>query len=323
MDFENLIEQFQQQRQRANYSRAQLQLKNITIAYVRRNDDGSFETLNVNRTSINAAWTTIMTESAQNNCQIGSMRLVPLDEWDSNNTPKRKLFADGLPVQANECILKCLEKKPIDNPMLVVRWLPQEEVATRKTSTRKELHAEDLTVAYVLHNADGSFKTVKIHKTTIQAAWTTIITETKSNHSSITDMRMADANMWEKGNTRRRDVFDSGMTVQPNQCLRNFLKQANINDPILLVCWEKPPHDPKMCCKRKEWQYFLFTNGTDTQGGPIVLVHSSTGVCQLDEEGIQSIASSKFINWITGKTKNDKWEIVSLMGTAASVRVKV
>ena len=279
------------------------------------------------KTYIHAAWTTIEAESVRNNNQIGSMRLVPLDEWDSNTTPKRKLFADGLPVQAKECILKCLEKRPIDNPVLVVRWLPQEraQTTTRKTSTRKELHAEDLTVAYVLHNADGSFKTVKIHKTSIQAAWTTIITETKSNNNSITDMRMADANMWEKGNTRRRDVFDSGMAVQPNQCLRNFLKQANINDPILLVCWEKPPHvhDPKMCCKRKEWQYFLFTNGTDTQGGPIVLVHSSTGVCQLDEEGIQSIASSKFINWITGKTKNDKWEIVSLLGTAASVRVKV
>jgi hypothetical protein len=327
MDLEALIAQYANQlqqapqQQRAAYSRAELQAEEIAIAYVQRNEDGSFETLKMNKTSITAVWTTIETETVRNNNQIGSMRLVPLGEWDSNTTPKRKLFADGVPVNPNECLLECLQRRPIENPVLVVRWEPQQRKRTTRTS--KELHVEDLSIAYVLHNADGSFETVKMHKTSIKAAWTTIVAETQSSNNTVIDMRMAPANLWERKNIRRRDVFANGVQVQPNQCLRKFLKHANIEDPILLVCWDKPPPS-EQCCKRKEWQYYLFTNGTDhTSGEPVVLVHSATGISQLDEEGIQSVASSKFINWITGKTHSDGWEIVSLLGMAASVRVKV
>jgi hypothetical protein len=141
-------------------------------------------------------------------------------------------------------------------------------------------------------------------------------------------MRMAALDEWGKPNIRKRNVYKQGIQVQPNQCLRKFLRQTPIDNPVLLVCWENPTstephaHDPSICCKSKEWRYFLFTNGTG-ESGPIVLVHSATGISQLDEEGIQSVGSSKFLDWITRKNRDEKWEIISLLGAAASVRVKV
>ncbi len=76
---------------------------------------------------------------------------------------------------------------------------------------------------------------------------------------------------------------------------------------------------------RKKANIILFTNGTDTckcKGGPIVLVHTAAGTAQLDEPGIQSIASSAFIEWLQNKVQTEGWEIISLMAMAASVRVK-
>ena len=335
MDFADLIAQYQSkqqqqqqqqaQPQRLTYSQTDIQAEQISVAYVQRNQDGSFETLELKRLEIKAAWTVIEAETARNRNRIGSMRLVPLDAWGNSNTPKRKLFANGVPVKPNECLRQCLERVPIENPVLVVRWEP------RNTRSQRELHVEDLTVAYVVHNADGSYRTVKMRKTTVKAAWTTIISETQSNNNLITDMRMAAANKWENKTTRRRDVFEEGIRVNPNQCLRKFLNRANIEDPILLVCWEQPPDTTTTTAIKVPeaaggWQYYLFTDGTDAscagEGGPIILVHSAAGICQLDENGIKTIGSSKFIEWITKKTAHDGWELISLTDRSASVRVK-
>ena len=65
MDLESLIAQYANQlqqapQQRTAYSKAELQAEQISIAYVQRNADGSFETLRMNKTAIKAAWTTIV-----------------------------------------------------------------------------------------------------------------------------------------------------------------------------------------------------------------------------------------------------------------------
>ena len=336
MDLQGLLEQYVQRQQpekrKITYDRKELQAEEISVEYIRRNADGSIQRLTMHKTTIKAVWTTIVAETEKNNNTIGLMRLVPFDDWESRSMPRRKLFAEGLPVQTNDCILSCLRKQPIENPILIVRWVePGESPQTtrRTTYSEKELHAEDLTIAYVVHNADGSFDTVKMRKTSVKAAWTTIISETQSNNTTISDMRMAALDEWGKPNTLKRNVYKQGIQVQPNQCLRKFLRKTPIENPVLLVCWDIPAaaephqHDPSICCnKRKEWQYFLFTNGTG-ESGPIVLVHSATGISQLDEEGIQSVGSSKFLDWITRKNHDEKWEIISLLGMAASVRVKV
>jgi hypothetical protein len=191
----------------------------------------------------------------------------------------------------------------------------------------KELHMEKIAIAYVVRNADGSFTQVKMHKSSIQAVWTTVVAETKQSDNSITEMRLAPLHEWENPQSRKRNVFSQGKMVQPNECLRNRLQRMTtpMENPVLLVCWDKIPCRPEKTNKRKQWKIVLFTNGTDTTnsaGGPIVLVHTSAGTMQLDEDGIQSVASSLFINWLQNKVHTDGWEIISLMAMAASVRFR-
>lgn len=207
---------------------------------------------------------------------------------------------------------------------------PPPAVTTKRrlSYTNAELHAKALTIAYVARNADGSFTQFKIHKTEIKAVWTTIVAETQSNQNAITDLRLAPLDEWEDPERRKRNVFARGVTVQPNECLQQCLRKQSMGNPVLLVCWEKPPpappqHTPNMCCKRKAWHYFLFTNGTDADGKPVVLVHTASGTKQLDEEGIQSVSSSPFIKWMTDKANAAKWEIVSLTELSASVRIRL
>ena len=206
---------------------------------------------------------------------------------------------------------------------------PPETVTKRRVSyTNAELQAKALAVAYVARNADGSFTQFKIHKTEIKAVWTTIVAETQSNRNAITDLRLAPLDEWEDPERRKRNVFARAVPVQPNECLRQCLRRQPMGNPVLLVCWEKPPTaspqpTPSMGCKRKAWHYFLFTNGTDTDGKPVVLVHSASGTKQLDEDGIQSVSSSPFIKWASDKANTEKWEIVSLTNHSASVRIRL
>jgi hypothetical protein len=243
-----------------------------------------------------------------------------------------------MPLALGDTLSACLQVRPMEDPLLVVRWEnttnPRNTptTITRTTSTKKELQAEQLSVAYVVKNPDGSFSTVNIRKTSVQAAWTTIISETRNHQNQIVDMRMAPRDMWGKENVRRRDVFDKAMPVNQKDNLCDIIRQSSFNDPLLLVCWDRPQasahrHDPKKCCKRKQWQYYIFTNATDAAcsgtGGPIVLVHSAEGIGQLDEGGIISIGSTKFLAWITEKTRTDGWEVISMTDEAASVRFKL
>ena len=188
----------------------------------------------------------------------------------------------------------------------------------------RELHVEDIAIAYVVHNADGSFTQIKMHRSSIKKVWTTIIAETEKSKTSVTEMRLAPLPAWEDPETRKRHVYSQGMAVQPNECMRKCLQRMPIQNPVLLVCWDKVPCRPENN-KCKQWKIILFTNGTDTTnsaGGPIVLVHTSAGTMQLDEDGIQSVASSVFINWLQQKVQTDGWEIISLMAMAASVRFR-
>jgi hypothetical protein len=332
MDLQDLISQYKRMQEpearKVTYATQELQADDISIAYVRRNVDGSYETLKIHKTSIKAVWSTVIAETKKDSNMICSMRLVPFEAWHAGSTPRRKLFAEGMPVQPNECLLQCLKRNPIENPALIVRWEPLQTAdaprTTKRTSTQKELHREDLSIAYVTHNSDGSFTQVRLSKSSIKAAWTTIIEETQNSNSTVADMRMAPLAEWERPDTRRRNVYNLGLPVQPNQCLSKFFQQTPIENPVLLVCWETAPS--LACKKREEWRYVIFTNGTDTScscgGRPSVLVHSSAGVSQLNEPGIESVSSKNFIEWIDKKTRDDGWEIISLVETAASVRMK-
>jgi hypothetical protein len=209
---------------------------------------------------------------------------------------------------------------------------PPPAVTTKRrlSYTNAELHAKALTIAYVARNADGSFTQFKIHKTEIKAAWTTIVAETQSNQNAITDLRLAPLDEWEDPERRKRNVFARGVTVQPNECLQQCLRKQSMGNPVLLVCWERPPTapqqpdpTPKICCKRKTWHYFLFTNGIVSDGKPVVLVHTASGTKQLAEAGIQTVSSSPFIQWVSGKVNTAKWEIVSLTELSASVRIRL
>ena len=202
---------------------------------------------------------------------------------------------------------------------------------TRKTVaySHKELKVEDITVAYVVNNADGSFTQLKIHKTAVKAVWTSIIAETEKNKNSVTDMRLAPLDEWEDPNRRKRNVYSRGVTVQPNECLCKCLKRNPVNNPVLLVVWERSPStnlaNKSICCMRKKWKIVLFTNSTDTtrcKGGPIILVHTASGTVQLDEVGIQTVSSSAFIDWLQTKVQTEGWEIISLLPMAASVRMR-
>ena len=205
---------------------------------------------------------------------------------------------------------------------------------TTKASS-KELHVQDLAVAYVRHNPDGSFTQFKLHKTSVQMAWTTIIAETTRNKNQITDMRMAPLDEWKDPPSRgKRVIYANAEPVQPNEDLDQFLMQKPIDNPVLLVCWDKAPdavvvanaNGKKKHCKRKQWHYCLFTGGVDItkpKGGPIILVHTETGTCQLDEEGLECISSAAFIDWITHKVNTEGWEVISLTNMSASVRMKV
>ena len=188
--------------------------------------------------------------------------------------------------------------------------------------SRKQLQVKDITVAYVVHNANGSFTELRMHKTEVKQVWTTVIAETEKAKNSITDLRLAPLNQWEDRNQRKRDVFEQGVVVQPRECLCKCLKQNNIENPVLLVVWEHPVHS----CTRKKWSIILFTNGTDTtkcKGEPVILVHTASGTAQLDEQGVKTIASSAFIEWLQNKVQTEKWEIISLNDMAASVRAKI
>ena len=208
-----------------------------------------------------------------------------------------------------------------------------EPTKKRIAYSRKELQASDLAVAYVTRNSDGSFTQFKIHKTSIRAVWTTVVAETQSNKNAVTDLRLAPLDEWENPDRRKRNVFAHGVPIQPNECLKKCLQNQPIENPVLLVCWEKPPQAAvvpqyKKACTQssKEWHYFLFTNSTDTSetnGGPVVLVHSATGTHQLDECGIKSVASSAFINWVTNKVRSDSWQVISMTNMSTSVRVRM
>ena len=207
--------------------------------------------------------------------------------------------------------------------------LTQDETPQRKRIeySSKAVEAKDIAVAYVVHNADGSFTQLKMHKTEIKAVWTTVIAETEKNKNSVTDMRLAALNDWQDPNARKREVYAQGVAVQPNECLCKCLKRNPIDNPVLLVVWETNPSTPapSVSCKRKDCNIVLFTNGTDTTksgGGPVVLVHTASGIEQLDEPGIQTIASSAFIEWLQNKVEGEGWKVISLLPMAASVRVK-
>ena len=210
--------------------------------------------------------------------------------------------------------------------------ISQDETPQRRRVeySSKAVEAKDIAVAYVVHNADGSFTQLKMHKTEIKAVWTTVVAETEKNKNSVTDMRLAPLSKWEDPTTRKRVVYAQGVAVKPNECLCKCLNRNPIDNPVLLVVWETPPSTPthiansSFCCKRKDWNIVLFTNGTDTTkcgGGPVVLVHSASGTAQLDEKGIQTIASGPFIEWLQNKVEEEGWKVISLLPTAASVRV--
>ncbi len=231
-------------------------------------------------------------------------------------------------------------------------------VSSSSYASKKELQASNLAIAYVARNPDGSFTQFKIHTTEIKAVWTTVVAETQSNGNAITDLRLAPLEEWEDPARRKRVIFARGVPVKPNECLGKCLQQQSIENPVLLVCWERVPQQQQhqnnnnnsrrtsssssSSCNNnnnnyynnrhnnnnniKQWNYFLFSNGTDTathRGGPVVIVTSASGTQQLDEEGIQSVASSAFINWITKKAKEERWEIISLTNLSASARVRM
>jgi hypothetical protein len=203
---------------------------------------------------------------------------------------------------------------------------PKREVE-RKTYSRAQMQVKEIAVAYVVHNADGSFTQLQMRKTQVTQVWTTVIAETEKAKNSVTDLRLARLDEWEDQSRRKRNVYARGVVVQPKQCLCRFLKANPIENPVLLVVWEHPVHlgNDKICCARKKWSIVLFTNGTDTtkcKGGPVILVHTASGTAQLDEEGITTIASSAFIEWLQNKVQTEKWEVISLNAVAASVRVK-
>ena len=190
---------------------------------------------------------------------------------------------------------------------------------------RKELQVKDIAVAYVVHNADGSFTQLMIHKTEVKQVWTTVIAETEKAKNSITDLRLAPLDQWEDGSQRKRNVYAQGVVVQPKECLCKCLKRNNIENPVLLVVWEHPAHirNSKVgCTRKKNWNIILFTNSTKCKGGPVILVHTASGTEQLDEQGVNTIASSAFIEWLEKKIQTEKWEVISLDATTASVRVR-
>ena len=208
----------------------------------------------------------------------------------------------------------------------------------RVSYASKELQASNLAIAYVARNPDGSFTQFKMQKTEIKAVWTTVVAETQSNGNAITDLRLAPLEEWEDPARRKRVIFARGVSVKPNECLCKCLQRQSIENPVLLVCWERAPQQSRRttcnnnttpCNSKhtsKQWNYFLFSNGADTathRGGPVVIVTSASGTQQLDEEGIQSVASSAFINWITKKAQEERWEIISLTNLSASARVRM
>ena len=123
---------------------------------------------------------------------------------------------------------------------------PPETVTKRRVSyTNAELQAKALAVAYVARNADGSFTQFKIHKTEIKAVWTTIVAETQSNGNAITDLRLAPLEEWEDPARRKRVIFARGVSVKPNECLCKCLQRQSIENPVLLVCWERAPQQSR------------------------------------------------------------------------------
>ena len=223
----------------------------------------------------------------------------------------------------------------------------QQQQTSRKAlyASSKELHVKDLVVAYVRKNSDGSFTQLKIHKTKVEAAWTTIIAETTKNTNQITDMRMAPLEKWENPAPHgKRVIYAEAEPVQPQEDLGQFIRNRTIRNPVLLVCWENAPsscsavveqqqqpttkhiNHKKKNCKRRQWYYCLFTGGVDItkpKGGPVILAHTEVGTSQLDEDGINCIASSAFIDWITHKVNTEGWEVISLTNLSASVRVRL
>ena len=315
MDFRDLITQYTQETESTPYTHTEVQQESISVAYVKCGDDGSLKILKVTKTTLTAAWASIVAETRRDTNRINAVKLVPFAEWENRRTPRRTLFAEGVPVEPNECLRKCLLRKAIDNPLLVVRWeTPNGAV---KRSSQSKLHAEDLTIAYVVHNSDGSFTEVKMRRSSMEAAWTNIVEETQSSNNAVAEMRMAPLEQWKRQDMRKRNVYSTAFPVQQNQCLLKFLQQTPIEDPVLLVCWEAAP-GCRVCGKGTKWQYVLFTD-TECEDGPMVLVHTDTGTRHLEEEGIQTIASSKFIGWITKKG----WDVISLTGNSASVRLKI
>lgn len=200
-----------------------------------------------------------------------------------------------------------------------------------------EVSKSDLEIAYVARNPDGSFTQFKMTKTAMKAVWTTVIAETQSSQTSITDIRLASLDQWVDPQVgRKRVVFARAARVQPNECMKRLMQRNPIENPVLLVCWERPPaqwkktnpsphvHNKAMCCRRKEWHYILFTNSTKAcSGKPIIIVTTATDSQPLYEEGIDTIASCAFVNWITQKVRTEKWEIISLTKNSASARVKL
>jgi hypothetical protein len=214
--------------------------------------------------------------------------------------------------------------------MRATRQAPKTQRRTLAIS-QKKLQVQDISVAYVVHNADGSFTQLRIQKTEIKAVWTTIVAETEKAKNSVTDLRLAPLDEWEDESRRKRNVYARGVTVEPHECLCKCLKQNPIENPVLLVVWERPPSTPtrmensKVCSVPKQWDIILFTNSTDTtkfKGGPIILVHTASGSAQLAEDNIYSVASSAFIAWLQNKAAIEGWEIISLTMTSASVRMK-
>jgi hypothetical protein len=315
-------------------TQAPIPQQKIAILYVERDLATSTYTIQQQpyKTTIDQAFELIVEETNAQRRRIGSIRLVSLEDWSDGD--QKAVFASGTPIKIYDQLSERLQAQPITHPLLVVRWTDGMTnggtTTTRTTKTQKELHAEQLSVAYVVKNPDGSFSTVNIHRTTVQAAWTTVVQETRSHQNQIVDMRMAPRDMWGKENVRRRDVYSKATPVRERDNLCDLIQQARLSNPLLLVCWDRPvqtphKHNPKMCCPRKCWQYYIFTNGNDPScgGGPVVLVHSANGIGQLDEQGILSVGSSKFLRWLTEKTQKDGWEVVSLTDEAASVRLKV